>query len=316
MVTGENTIPSGGAKSNMRDQKFSTFIDHFDILSVEWDKATEAIMNCGFVNDYGTNEVPPFHPESIPDRKFSTADIIKTQFLFSNCYMISTHARSKEDGLYHCYGNYDPAHPGMFHLGFGSHDIERCYDNVLKTDLKLQYEDDFQGYIGWSGRFCNGATLKGQGVVGGLIFEGTYDDICFFVNNHKTAYLLYNPGQYRHINGVTSIDEIILCVEDNAAFKKMSRDIPIITQCIEHASLDTGIRSLRLMDSEAIQHCYGISPDPKYKGQMGLVFTVPDFTSLDFVLNTHKMKYTALENRRVVDILDETGAFLVFQRKP
>lgn len=296
----------------MRDEAFSTYIDHFDILSVKWDEVTKAILDCGFVTDGGSNALPPFNPEAHTGRKRSFKDIIKTQFIFSNSYMISTYATSKEDGLYHCYGNYDPATPGMFHLVFGSHDIERFYERLLKTDLKPQYEEDFQGYIGWTGRFCDHSVLKGQGVVGGVTLERTYDDICFLVNNHKTGYLIYNPGQYRHINGVTSIKEMILCVDDPAEFEAMSRDIPVITDCLEHSVCDSGIRTLRLMDSEAIGQKYGVQMDARRKGQMGLIFTVPDFTSLDFVLRVNGMAHTIKDGCRIVDLAESAGTFFVF----
>ena len=34
----------------MREVSFSTFIDHFDLLSVEWDKATQAILNLSLIH--------------------------------------------------------------------------------------------------------------------------------------------------------------------------------------------------------------------------------------------------------------------------
>ena len=299
----------------MREASFSTFIDHFDILSVEWDKATKAILDCGFVMDNGSNELPPFNPAAAVGKKRSFKDIIKTQFMFRNCYMISTHATSKEDGLYHCYGNYDPAHPGMYHLVFGSHDIERLYDRITKTDLKVRYEEDFCGEIGWTGRFCVNGVKKGQMVVAGLTLEREYADMSILLNNQKTGHLLYHPGQYRHINGATEIAEMILCVDDPAEFDAFSRDIPIITDCIEYSVLDSGIKTLTLMDSEAVESKYGVSLKKNRTGQMGLVFIVPDFESLDFVLDINHVPHTAKDDCRIVDISKETGAFFVFKTK-
>lgn len=102
----------------MGNVPFSTFIDHFDTLSVEWDKATKAILGCGFVMDTGSNALPPLEPKASGGAKRSFRDLTKARFMFPNCPMISTYATSKEDGLYHCYGNYDPAHPGMYHQAF------------------------------------------------------------------------------------------------------------------------------------------------------------------------------------------------------
>lgn len=299
----------------MREASFSTFIDHFDILSVEWDKATKAILDCGFVMDNGSNELPPFNPTTATGKKRSFKDIIKTQFMFRNCYMISTHATSKEDGLYHCYGNYDPSHPGMYHLVFGSHDIERLYERIKNTDLKVRYEEDFCGEIGWTGRFCVNGVKKGQMVVAGLTLEREYADMSILLNNQKTGHLLYHPGQYRHINGATEIAEMILCVDDPAEFDAFSRDIPIITDCIEYSVLDSGIKTLTLMDSEAVESKYGVSLEKNRTGQMGLVFIVPDFESLDFVLDINHVPHTAKDDCRIVDISKETGAFFVFKTK-
>lgn len=299
----------------MREVSFSTFIDHFDILSVEWDKATKAILDCGFVMDNGSNELPPFNPTAATGKKQSFKDIIKTQFMFRNCYMISTHATSKEDGLYHCYGNYDPAHPGMYHLVFGSHDIERLYGRIKNTDLKVRYEEDFCGEIGWTGRFCVNGVKKGQMVVAGLTLEREYADMSILLNNQKTGHLLYHPGQYRHINGATEIAEMILCVDDPAEFDAFSRDIPIITDCIEYSVLDSGIKTLTLMDSEAVESKYGVSLKKNRTGQMGLVFIVPDFESLDFVLDINYVPHTVKDDCRIVDVSKETGAFFVFKTK-
>lgn len=299
----------------MRESSFSTFIDHFDILSVEWDKATKAILDCGFVMDNGSNELPPFDPAAAVGKKRSFKDIIKVQFVFPNCYMISTHATSKEDGLYHCYGNYDGVHPGMYHLVFGSHDIERLYERIKKTDLKVRYEEDFHGEIGWTGRFCQNGVAKGQMVVAGLTLEKEYADMSILLNNHKTGYLLYHPGQYRHINGANGIAEMILCIDDATAFDDFSRDIPAITDCIEHSVYDSGIKTLTLMDSEAVEAKYGVSLEKNRTGQMGLVFTVPDFTSLDYVLQTNHVPYTVRDDCRIVDISAETGAFFVFKKQ-
>lgn len=299
----------------MREASFSTFIDHFDILSVEWDKATKAILDCGFVMDNGSNELPPFNPAAAAGKKRSFKDIIKTQFMFRNCYMISTHATSKEDGLYHCYGNYDPAHPGMYHLVFGSHDIERLYDRITKTDLKVRYEEDFCGEIGWTGRFCVNGVKKGQMVVAGLTLEREYADMSILLNNQKTGHLLYHPGQYRHINGATEIAEMILCVDDPADFDDLCRDVPVITECIEHSVLDSGIKTLTLMDSEAVKSKYGVALEKNRNGQMGLVFIVPDFESLDFVLEVNHVPHTVKDDCRIVDISKETGAFFVFKTK-
>ena len=299
----------------MREASFSTFIDHFDILSVEWDKATKAILDCGFVMDNGSNELPPFNPAAAVGKKRSFKDIIKTQFMFRNCYMISTHATSKEDGLYHCYGNYDPSHPGMYHLVFGSHDIERLYERIKNTDLKVRYEEDFCGEIGWTGRFCVNGVKKGQMVVAGLTLEREYADMSILLNNQKTGHLLYHPGQYRHINGATEIAEMILCVDDPAEFDAFSRDIPIITDCIEYSVLDSGIKTLTLMDSEAVESKYGVSLKKNRTGQMGLVFIVPDFESLDFVLDINHVPHTAKDDCRIVDVSKETGAFFVFKTK-
>lgn len=299
----------------MREVSFSTFIDHFDILSVEWDKATKAILDCGFVMDNGSNELPPFNPTAATGQKRSFKDIIKTQFMFRNCYMISTHATSKEDGLYHCYGNYDPAHPGMYHLVFGSHDIERLYGRIKNTDLKVRYEEDFCGEIGWTGRFCVNGVKKGQMVVAGLTLEREYADMSILLNNQKTGHLLYHPGQYRHINGATEIAEMVLCVDDPAEFDAFSRDIPIITDCIEYSVLDSGIKTLTLMDSEAVESKYGVSLKKNRTGQMGLVFIVPDFESLDFVLDINHVPHAVKDDCRIVDVSKETGAFFVFKTK-
>ena len=299
----------------MREVSFSTFIDHFDILSVEWDKATKAILDCGFVMDNGSNELPPFNPTAATGKKRSFKDIIKTQFMFRNCYMISTHATSKEDGLYHCYGNYDPAHPGMYHLVFGSHDIERLYGRIKNTDLKVRYEEDFCGEIGWTGRFCVNGVKKGQMVVAGLTLEREYADMSILLNNQKTGHLLYHPGQYRHINGATEIAEMVLCVDDPAEFDAFSRDIPIITDCIEYSVLDSGIKTLTLMDSEAVESKYGVSLKKNRTGQMGLVFIVPDFESLAFVLDINHVSHTVKDDCRIVDVSKETGAFFVFKTK-
>ena len=299
----------------MREVSFSTFIDHFDILSVEWDKATKAILDCGFVMDNGSNELPPFNPTAATGQKRSFKDITKTQFMFRNCYMISTHATSKEDGLYHCYGNYDPAHPGMYHLVFGSHDIERLYGRIKNTDLKVRYEEDFCGEIGWTGRFCVNGVKKGQMVVAGLTLEREYADMSILLNNQKTGHLLYHPGQYRHINGATEIAEMVLCVDDPAEFDAFSRDIPIITDCIEYSVLDSGIKTLTLMDSEAVESKYGVSLKKNRTGQMGLVFTVPDFESLDFVLDINHVPHAVKDDCRIVDVSKETGAFFVFKTK-
>ena len=296
----------------MREASFSTFIDHFDLLSVEWDKATQAILNCGFVMDTGSNQLPPFNP-SPAGKKRSFGDIIKTQFMFPNCYMISTHALSKEDGLYHCYGNYDPAHPGMYHLVFGSHNIERLHQRLAQTDLKVRYEEDFQGEIGWTGRFCVNGVMKGMMVVAGVTLEKEYADMSILINNQKSPHMLYHPGQYRHINGADSIAEMILCVDDPVDFEDLSRDLPVLTDCIEHSVVDSGIKTLTLMDSEAIAAKYGVELEKNRKGQIGLVFTVPDFVSLDYVLKINHMAHTVREDCRIVDISKETGAFFVFK---
>lgn len=297
----------------MREVSFSTFIDHFDLLSVEWDEATQAIINCGFVMDNGSLELPPFHPEASAGKKRSFKDIVKTQFVFPNCYMISTHATSKEDGLYHCYGNYNPAHPGMYHLVFGAHDIERAHARLAQTDLKVRYEEDFQGEIGWTGRFCSNGVMKGQMVVAGVTLEKEYADMSILVNNQKSAHLLYHPGQYRHINGVNGIAEMILCVDDPQDFEDLSRDIPILTECIEHSVGDSGIKTLTLMDSEAIQARCGVTTDPSRKGQIGLVFTLPDFVSLDYVLKINHVPHTVEGGCRIVDLTSVNGAFFVFR---
>ena len=297
----------------MKEVSFSTFIDHFDILSVEWDKATQAILNCGFVRDNGSAELPPFNPSAAAGKKRSFGDIIKTQFMFPNCYMISTHATSKEDGLYHAYGNYNPAHPGMYHLVFGSHDIERAHARFAQTDLKVRYEEDFQGEIGWTGRFCANGVMKGVMVVSGVTLEKEYADMSILINNQKTPHLLYHPGQYRHINGVNGIAEMILCVDDPQDFEDLNRDVPVITDCIEHSVCGTGIKTLTLMDSEAVQAKYGVVPKTDRKGQIGLVFTVPDFTSLDYVLQINHVAHTVRDDCRIVDILPEAGAFFVFK---
>lgn len=296
----------------MREASFSTFIDHFDLLSVEWDKATQAIINCGFVRDTGTIELPPFDPAASAGKKRSFGDIVKTQFMFPNCYMISTHARSKEDGLYHCYGNYHPSRPGMYHLVFGSHDIQRLYDRITKTDLKIRYEEDFQGEIGWTGRFCANGVMKGMMVVAGVTLEKEYADMSILINNQKSGHLLYHPGQYRHINGVNGVAEMILCVDDPQDFDDLSRDIPIITHCIEHSVGDSGIKKLTLMDSEAVEARYGVAPEKNRTGQMGLVFTVPDFVSLDYVLKINHVPHIVREDCRIVDLMSVNGAFFVF----
>lgn len=298
----------------MRNVSFSTFIDHFDILSVEWDKATKAILDCGFVMDTGSNALPPFEPKAPGGAKRSFKDLTKAQFMFPNCYMISTYATSKEDGLYHCYGNYDPAHPGMYHLVFGSHDIERLYDRLAETDLKVRYEEDFQSCIGWTGRFCVNGIKKGPMVVAGMTLEREYADISILLNNQKSPHLLYHPGQYRHINGVNGIAEMILCVDNEEEFNALERDVPVLTDCIEHSVGDSGIKTLTLMDSQAVRAEYGVKLEENRSGQMGLVFTLPDFVSLDYVLQTNHVPYTCTEDSRIVDISKETGAFFVFRR--
>ena len=297
----------------MREVSFPTFIDHFDILSVEWDKATKAILDCGFVMDTGSNELPPFESSAAAGKKRSFKDIVKAQFMFPNCYMISTHATPKEDGLYHCYGNYNPAHPGMYHLVFGSHDIERLYQRISETDLKVRYEEDFQGEIGWTGRFCVNGVMKGQMVVAGVTLEKEYADMSILINNQKSGHLLYHPGQYRHINGVNGIAEMILCLDDPDDFDDLNRDVPILTECIERSVRDSGIKTLTLMDSEAILAKYGVALEKNRKGQMGLVFTLPDFTSLDYVLKINHVEHIVREDCRIVDASKTTGAFFVFK---
>ena len=60
---------------------------------------------------------------------------------------------------------------------------------------------------------------------------------------------------------------------------------------------------------------YGVSLKKNRTGQMGLVFIVPDFESLDFVLDINHVPHTAKDDCRIVDISKETGAFFVFKTK-
>ena len=297
----------------MREASFSTFIDHFDILSVEWDKVTRAILDCGFVMDTGSNELPPFDPAAARGKKRSFKDIVKAQFVFRNCYMISTHALSKEDGLYHCYGSYDPAHPGMYHLVFGTGDIQQTYDRLCRTELTVRYEEDFQGPIGWTGRFCTNGVMRGQLVVAGVTLEKEYADMSILVNNQKSTHLLYHPGQYRHINGAERVDEMILLADDEGDYEDLCRDVPVLTGSLLPPDRGSGIKKLTVMDSEAAEARYGIAPEHGRKGQAGLVITLPDFESLDYCLAINHVPHTAGEGRRVVDLTRDTGMFFVFK---
>ena len=127
-------------------------------------------------------------------------------------------------------------------------------------------------------------------------------------------HLLYHPGQYRHINGADSIAEMILVVDDDQNFADLERDIPIITDCIEHSVCGTGIKTLTLMDSEAVAAKYGVTPRNDRTGQVGLVFTVPDFVSLDYVLEVNHVEHIVRDDCRIVSALPELGAFFVFKK--
>lgn len=93
---------------------------------------------------------------------------------------------------------------------------------------------------------------------------------------HKTHDLMYQPTRCAHLNGVTRLEEAVLCCSGEEECGRIEAKLTELARLARNSECDGGMNSLRLMDTDTFAAAYGTRPSEQGSPFAALRFGTPD----------------------------------------
>lgn len=128
-----------------------------------------------------------------------------------------------------------------------------------------------------------------------------------------TPELIYQPDRWKHENGVNTIDEVTVCVDDADKAEAMIAQLLELHKLAKSAQCPTGLRSLRVMDTASFEAEFGAKPDTERSMYSAFTFGVDSLDALRAILTGSSFNWTEQNGHIYVNVMDEVNLVLVFQ---
>lgn len=96
---------------------------------------------------------------------------------------------------------------------------------------------------------------------------------------HKNPGVLYQPNRYQHPNTADVFDEVVMCMDDEAAADALCAGMDRLNAASGSERCPTGVEKLSIMDSASFCDEFGYAPDPDRSIFCAVVFLVSDMAA-------------------------------------
>lgn len=132
---------------------------------------------------------------------------------------------------------------------------------------------------------------------------------------HCTPELLYQPTRWQHANGVCTIEEATVCIDDEEKAEAMMAQLLELHELAQSDKCPTGLHSLRVMDTASFEAEFGARPDTSRSMYSALTFGVDSLAAVADVLASSGLSWKKEDGRILVNVMDEVNLVLVFVEK-
>lgn len=130
---------------------------------------------------------------------------------------------------------------------------------------------------------------------------------------HCTPELLYQPTRWQHENGVNTIDEVTVCMDDAEKAEAMMAQLLELHELAKSGDCPRGLRSLRVMDTASFEAEYGAKPDTSRSMYSAFTFGVDSLDAIRARLTGSSFNWSERDGRIYVNVMDEVNLVMVFQ---
>lgn len=277
------------------DKRIHIGIDHCSIFNRELSTSTDIFFALGFRGDGNCSEL---------SEEVKSAFVPSCRFVADNAYIECVQFPEALGEFYYFLKSKAAVHL-MTNL---TPDAEAFRDTLEKAgypnpivDTTIR-ENASHGTVGGTAKFLLVPVENSKVPDTHLAYE-----------QHCTPELLYQPTRWQHLNGVNTIDEVTVCIDDEATAEAMMGQLLGLHQLAKSDECPRGLRSLRVMDTASFEAEFGAKPDTARSMYSAFTFGVESLDAVRSLLTGSSFVWSEKEDRILVNVMDELNLVLVFQ---
>ena len=277
------------------DKRISIGIDHCSIFNRDLHTATDIFFALGFRGDGNCSELSD---------KITGAFVPSCRFVFDNAYIECVQFPEALGEFYYFLKSKAAVHL-MTNLtpdaeAFRTALEQAGYPNpIVDTTIR---ENASHGTVGGTAKFLLVPVENSKVPDTHLAYE-----------QHCTPELLYQPTRWQHANGVNTIEEVTVCIDDEAMAEAMMAQLLELHELAKSGECPTGLRSLRVMDTASFEAEFGAKPDTSRSMYSAFTFGVDSLDAVRSILAGSTFNWTESEGRIFVNVMEELNLVMVFQ---
>lgn len=130
-----------------------------------------------------------------------------------------------------------------------------------------------------------------------------------------TPELLYQPTRWQHDNGVKTIEEVTLVMDDPARADAMMDKLNELNTLAhsEDVTFPQGLRSIRVMDGVSFEAEFGVKANPERSMYSAFTFGTESLDAVRRHLEAGKLKWREQDDGIYVDVMQEVNLVMVFK---
>ena len=277
------------------DKRISIGIDHCSIFNRELATSTDIFFALGFRGDGNCDSL---------SEKITSAFVPSCRFVFDNAYIECVQFPEALGEFYY-----------FLHSPAAVHLMTNLTPNAEAFRAKLAENGHPDAIVDTTIR--EGAS---HGEVGGTakfllvpVHTDAVPDTHLAWEQHCTPELLFQPGRWQHACGAKTLEEVTVCMDDEAKAETMMATLLELDAMAESTKCPGGMRSLRVMDTASFEAEFGAKPDTSRSMYSALTFGVESLDTVTDVLTGSNLSWKQVEDRILVNVMDAVNLVLVFK---
>ena len=239
------------------DKRITIKTDHLSLLNLSLSSSSNIFFDLGFVRGGGRTTL---------DDKVMEMTAPTVRFVFDNAYIESVQFPPEISEFY----NYLNTPAGIHIMALLTPDAETTLARFCERGMEIdELERVTRVNVDYGDK--QGAVVFNLVPLPEEIIPRTH--IAFL--EHETHDLMYQPTRCAHLNGVTRLEEAVLCCSSQEEADRIEAELTELARLADNALCEGGMESLRPMDGESFSQEYSVRPNEQGSPFTALCFGTP-----------------------------------------
>lgn len=249
------------------DRRIFVKTDHLSALSLSLANSTGVFFELGFVRGGGRTTL---------DQKVMEMTAPTVRYVFDNAYIECVQFPPEISEFY----NYLNTPVGIHIMALLTPDAEATRQKLWDAGIQIDELDRVvRENVDYGDR--QGPVVFHMVPLPHQIIPRTH--IAFL--EHKTHDLMYQPTRCAHLNGVTRLEEAVLCCPTAELADQIEGELTQMCALADNASCPGGMETLRLMDPLSFREEFGVDYNPEGSPFTALRFSTPSLEDTERFLS-------------------------------